>query len=129
MSNIKLYYFNMPGRAESIRQALTIGGIPFEDVRLAGPEFGEKKAAGFFKFGQVPAIEIDGKVYGQSLAILSWVGRQAKLVPTDSIQLLRVEELLNFHQDFTAAIIPIWFNKNEEEKKTQAQDFYQTKGK
>ena len=37
---IKITYFNMKGRAEPARLCLAIGGIPFEDVRLSGPEFG-----------------------------------------------------------------------------------------
>jgi hypothetical protein len=32
-------------------------------MRLSGPEFGQRKAAGEFKFGQVPVIVIDGKQY------------------------------------------------------------------
>ena len=34
LSNLKLTYFAIPGRAESIRLALKIGGIPFEDIRV-----------------------------------------------------------------------------------------------
>jgi hypothetical protein len=48
---IKLIYFDAGGRAEAIRLALYYGGVQFEDVRLTGPEFGQKKAEGYFKFG------------------------------------------------------------------------------
>jgi hypothetical protein len=32
-------------------------------VRLSEQEFGQRKAAGEFKFGQVPVVVIDGKQY------------------------------------------------------------------
>ena len=50
-STIKVYYFHMTGRAETTRLCLYIGGIPFDDVRMTGEEFGKKKAEGFWKFG------------------------------------------------------------------------------
>jgi glutathione S-transferase len=37
---IKITYFNMKGRAEVTRLCLAIAGIPFEDVRLTGEQFG-----------------------------------------------------------------------------------------
>jgi hypothetical protein len=36
MSIIKLSYFDMPGRAEPIRIALSLGKVAFEDKRLSG---------------------------------------------------------------------------------------------
>jgi hypothetical protein len=38
-TKIRVIYFDARGRAELIRQALTIGEIPFDDVRLTGDEF------------------------------------------------------------------------------------------
>jgi hypothetical protein len=40
---IKLYYFNGTARGETARLCFLLGGVKFEDVRLTGPEFGEKK--------------------------------------------------------------------------------------
>lgn len=41
---IKLIYFDFGGRAESIRLALHVGGVPFEDVRITEEEFRSYKA-------------------------------------------------------------------------------------
>ena len=60
---IKLYYFDMGGRAEVIRLALHMGKIAFEDIRLGFPEFGQKKHEGTFKFDQLPVVEINGVQY------------------------------------------------------------------
>jgi hypothetical protein len=43
-SEIKLIYFDTEGRAEPIRLALFVGGIPFEDKRISGEEFGLLKS-------------------------------------------------------------------------------------
>ena len=48
---LKLTYFNFGGRAEAIRLAFVVGGVPFEDERLSFAEVAAKKAAGAFKYG------------------------------------------------------------------------------
>eukprot|EP01057_Protomagalhaensia_wolfi_P002017 Protomagalhaensia_wolfi_Nauph_80__2016@NODE_227_length_3123_cov_696_261673_g169_i0_p2_GENE_NODE_227_length_3123_cov_696_261673_g169_i0NODE_227_length_3123_cov_696_261673_g169_i0_p2_ORF_typecomplete_len230_score29_89GST_N/PF02798_20/1_5e12GST_N_3/PF13417_6/1e06GST_N_4/PF17172_4/0_0071_NODE_227_length_3123_cov_696_261673_g169_i010781767 len=66
-----LYYFDMPGRAEAIRCAFVAGGIDFEDVRFS--HFAwltriKKSTPG----GKVPVLEVNGKKYTESRAILSY---------------------------------------------------------
>ena len=59
---MKLYYFDAHGRAEPIRCLLHIAGVPFEDIRMDHETFQKHKADGTFEFGQVPAIEYEGKI-------------------------------------------------------------------
>ena len=67
-NEIKLYYGDMPfWRAECVRLALFIGGIPFVDVRDESRE--ALKAAGKMPFGAVPVLEVDGKVLSQTQAM------------------------------------------------------------
>lgn len=42
--SLKLVYFNFGGRAESIRLALHVGGVAFEDIRITEEEFRKEKA-------------------------------------------------------------------------------------
>ena len=42
---MKLYYFNMKGRAETPRLVMNLGGKKFEDVRFSGEEWGAKYKA------------------------------------------------------------------------------------
>lgn len=63
---MKLYYFDIYARAEAIRMLLNHAKVEFEDVRLAKEDFAKLKEEGKFEFGQVPALEHDGKVYTQS---------------------------------------------------------------
>ena len=79
---MKLYYFNLKGRAESIRAILSIAKVPFEDVRVPFEEFAKMKEAGKFEFGQMPALELeDGRILSQSLSIIRWCGKKYGLYP------------------------------------------------
>lgn len=59
--SIKVYYFDIYGRAEPIRMLLTHAKQEFEDVRINGEQLAELKTSGKLEFGQVPAAEHDGK--------------------------------------------------------------------
>ncbi len=72
---IKLYYFDIYGRAEAIRMLLHHAKVEFEDVRINGETLGEMKAAGQLEFGQVPMLEHDGKHLVQSWSILRYIGK------------------------------------------------------
>ena len=85
MASIKLFYFDSEGRAEHIRLAFLLGDVPYEDVRLSGPEFGKLKQEGKFKFGQLPVLEVDGKQFAQSAAIAFWAAKRAGIHPKDPV--------------------------------------------
>ncbi|TMW65282.1 hypothetical protein Poli38472_007924 [Pythium oligandrum] len=52
---IKLKYFNVSARAESIRLAFYIGNVPFEDIRLNREEFAVLKET--LPYGQLEAVQ------------------------------------------------------------------------
>jgi glutathione S-transferase len=71
---MKLYYFDVYGRAEPMRMALHKYGVQFEDVRLTPEQFGELKTTGKLEYGQVPALELDdGTMLCQSAAIQRYI--------------------------------------------------------
>ena len=79
-------YLDIKGLGEPIRLALTVGGLPFEDVRLSYDDVvalkgvaGDLTKHNGSPFGQVPVLEIDGRPFGQSGALLRWVGRECGL--------------------------------------------------
>lgn len=55
MTQLRLTYFDAPGRAEPVRIALNLAGLEFEDRRLKYPGFAEMKQQGAFPLGSVPA--------------------------------------------------------------------------
>jgi glutathione S-transferase len=57
MKELRLLYFNSPGRAYVIRVALKIGGIPFEDNHLSFDELKSSKPSSV-PLGSVPVLTV-----------------------------------------------------------------------
>lgn len=115
MSKYKVTYFDIAGgRAEPIRIAMHAAGLGFEDVRWSFPEFGEKRES--LRFNAVPAVEIDGKTITQSNAISRYFGKMTDLYPTDAMQALYCDEVLEALEDLTHYIVQTFGLKGEELK-------------
>jgi glutathione S-transferase len=98
---MRLVYFDFPGRGEAIRDALRMGGVAFEDVRLSYPEFRARREAGDLPWDTLPVLEFeDGRKLGQSNALLRWAGSAAGLTPADPFDALRVDALLDNIEDY-----------------------------
>ena len=103
MTRFKLTYFDIDGgRGESIRLALFIGGLEFEDARLTGTEFREARQS--FRFHALPVLEIDGQPITQSTALVRYVGKLAGLYPADDMQALYCDEAMDAVEDLSHAI-------------------------
>ena len=118
---LRLHYFPFAGRAAAIRDALRIGGIPFEDAHIAPEQFFTKRAAGETRFAALPAMDIEtpqGVVSTtQSNAILRYVGRLTGLYPVDdALRALKVDEALDLGEDMNQAIGPSITEKNAERR-------------
>ncbi len=98
MSQLKLTYFNFHGgRGEPTRLALHMGGVAFEDHRFGFADFPEiRKSA---PLGQVPVLEVDGVRVTQSDAITRYAGKLAGLYPTDALQALLCDEVMQAVED------------------------------
>lgn len=119
MPTLKLTYFDAPGRAEPVRIALRIAGVPFEDHRLKFPEFGALKAQGAFPLGSVPILEVDGHPITQTGAMLRYAARagQGDLYPTDPLQALIVDSALDtFNDTLSNALLPSLYERDPAKK-------------
>lgn len=104
MSGYKLTYFDIDGgRAEPIRIALHAAGIEFEDVRWTFPEFGQMREKA--PFHAVPFLEMDGELVTQSNAICRYIGKLCNLYPTDPLQALYCDEVLDALEDMTHYVV------------------------
>ena len=56
---MKLYYFDLYGRAEAIRMLLHKANVQFEDIRMTKDQIEGLKAEGKLEYGQVPMLELD----------------------------------------------------------------------
>mmetsp|Transcript_30029 Transcript_30029/g.76479 ORF Transcript_30029/g.76479 Transcript_30029/m.76479 type:complete len:217 (-) Transcript_30029:278-928(-) len=92
--NLKLHYFDFPGRAEATRLMLNYGGIPFEDATFQREQWASLKPK--MPFGQVPVLEVDGKMLAQTSAIERYAAKLAGLAPSDPWEAAKVDEVLGF---------------------------------
>lgn len=119
MPNLKLTYFDGPGRAEPVRVALRLAGLAFEDHRLKFPEFVEHKTKGAFPLGAVPVLTVDGFAIPQTAAMLRYIARSGcpDLYPTDPFSALLVDSVLDTLNDtLSHALRPSFFERDMAKK-------------
>ncbi|KAG2832211.1 hypothetical protein PC111_g6688 [Phytophthora cactorum] len=96
---LKLTYFPFPGRAEPIRLALFIAGIPFEDERIDADELSRRRP--MLPFSQLPVLEVDGEIVSQALGILRYVGTLGGLYsPSNIKEAFRNDEVFSLIDEF-----------------------------
>jgi len=109
MPDIKLYYPDFPfWRAEVSRLALHLGNVPYENVKInfRSPEDRAAfQASGKAPFGQVPTLEVDGKIIAQTGAIARYCGKQSGFYPRDDdVAAAKIDEIIDTATDITNAI-------------------------
>jgi glutathione S-transferase len=121
---LKIYYSHSPfWRAEVLRVSLFIGNIPFEDIRISREEFRAViltgKLHGIIKipFHQLPVLEIDGKIIGQTGAIARYCGKLSNLYPTNNYLAAKVDQIIDAATDITNLVSPTIKEKDETIKK------------
>ncbi|XP_078036844.1 glutathione S-transferase S4 [Augochlora pura] len=100
MAKYKLTYFNVMGLGEPIRFLLSYGGVDFEDVRLehSSTEWTTTKTT--TPFGQLPTLEINGKVYSQTLPVCQYLAKQFRLRGRTDLDDLEIDGIANALHDF-----------------------------
>jgi len=100
--DLKLYYFDIKGKGESMRLICAYSGLKLEDHRFESRcEFLAMKEGSRLPFGQVPMLEIDGKVaMVQSTAIMRYLGKLSGLYPMkDHILAQKVDSIMDQAND------------------------------
>ena len=106
-----------------MRVSLFMGNIPFEDVRISKEVFREVILTGKLRngmavpFHQLPVLEIDGKIIGQTGGIARFCGKLSNLYPKDNILAALVDQIIDAATDITNLISPTVGEKNEKIKK------------
>tara|TARA_Y100001970_G_scaffold51759_1_gene65436 strand:- start:22250 stop:22897 length:648 start_codon:yes stop_codon:yes gene_type:complete len=120
---IKVYYSHTPfWRAEVLRVSLYLGKIPFEDVRITRDEFIHLIKKGLLPngskapFHQLPVIEVDGEIIGQTGAIARYCGKVSKLYPEDALEAAKVDQIIDAATDITNIVSPTVREKDEQKK-------------
>ena len=120
---IKIYYSHLPfWRAEVLRVSLFIKDIPFEDVRVSREEFIHMIKTGFLPngmkvpFHQLPVIEVDGEIIGQTGAIARYCGKISNLYADDMLKAAKIDQIIDAATDITNVVSPTIREKDQEKK-------------
>ena len=120
---IKIYYSHKPfWRAEVLRVSLFISNIPFEDVRISREEFINMIKTGYLPngkkvpFHQLPVIEVDGEIIGQTGAIARYCGKISNLYSNDNTNAAKIDQIIDAATDITNLVSPTIREKDEQKK-------------
>ena len=120
---IKIYYSHTPfWRAEVLRVSLFISNTPFEDVRISREEFINMIKTGYLPngkrvpFHQLPVIEVDGEIIGQTGAIARYCGKISNLYSSDDINAAKIDQIIDAATDITNLVSPTIREKDEQKK-------------
>ncbi|ETW06444.1 hypothetical protein H310_02700 [Aphanomyces invadans] len=122
---LKLTYFEMPGRAHVSRLALVVAGIPFEDERISPEAWPALKPT--LPYQQMPVLTVDGQVFAQAHAIERYVGSLSGLYPTSNrLHALVVDEIVDFLDDITKLLMPSFVEQDPDKKKALREELAAT---
>uniref|UniRef100_A0A0K8TUF1 glutathione transferase n=1 Tax=Epiphyas postvittana TaxID=65032 RepID=A0A0K8TUF1_EPIPO len=94
---VEFTYFFTKGLGEQCRLLLAYGGVEFKDIRLQYEDWPAYKSK--TPFGQAPILNIDGKIYAQSLAISRYLGRKYGLAGDDIEEAFEIDQNVEFLND------------------------------
>merc|ERR1711963_507431 len=115
MSVPKLSYFGgVRGRAEPMVLAYTYSKTKFVHEQLTNEQFGAMKEK--LPYGQLPVLEVNGTVHGESKAIASYVAKTTGLAGKTPEDALRVDEAYCLSAGLMESIGGIIFCADEKEK-------------
>mmetsp|Transcript_132518 Transcript_132518/g.342885 ORF Transcript_132518/g.342885 Transcript_132518/m.342885 type:complete len:352 (+) Transcript_132518:115-1170(+) len=111
---LKLIYFDIGGKGDPLRLAMSYAGLDFEDCRRSREQIAEMKTSGELAFGQVPALVVeaaDGQktTLVQTAAIIRYIGKLAGeasgLYPADAVRAAQVDAMVDQASDMMAPVL------------------------
>ncbi|KAI6171155.1 hypothetical protein M3Y97_01068500 [Aphelenchoides bicaudatus] len=123
MTKIRLHYFDARGRAEGIGNSCITRKSHMKKSQLERTSGWKRKRVNY-KYGQVPALEVDGQMLYQSNAIIRYLARKHGMEGKDAwetAKLDEINELLNeFHEAITEYIyVSLGFMPGDKDKLRQ----------
>ncbi|XP_022087462.1 S-crystallin SL11-like [Acanthaster planci] len=115
MPSYKLTYFDVRGRAETIRMLFAVAGQKFEDVRITEEQWPETKKK--VPLGALPVLEIDGKQLIQSKAIASYLAREFGFYGANSWESAKIDEISGAVEDIWLPYVRIIISSDDKSKK------------
>jgi glutathione S-transferase len=115
-ADYKLYYFNANGRGCVLRALLSCTSAKWVDERIAFQDWPALKASGKFEWDSLPALETNGKVLTQTMAIELYLAKKYGLIGSSDEDEYEIINLLNTRVDLFNLLHPIYMPGTDEEK-------------
>ncbi|KAI4471546.1 glutathione s-transferase [Holotrichia oblita] len=123
MTEIKFTYFDFKAVGEPIRLLMKYGGIDFVDNRIKYEDWPKIKST--MPYGQVPILEMDGKVVHQSTAIARYFAKRVKLVGDNVWEEMEIDAVVDTINDFRSKIQACFYEKDAAVKETRKVPLFQ----
>ncbi|XP_076174202.1 glutathione S-transferase S4 [Ptiloglossa arizonensis] len=124
MAEYKLVYFNVMGLGEPIRFILSYAGVEFEDVRVFSLTDEWLKMKSTTPFGQLPMLEMGGKIYTQSLPICRYLAKQFNLAGSTDLDNLQIDAIAHAIYDFRIIMIRNYYKADEVSKANMKENLF-----
>lgn len=111
---LRLTYFNARGRGEISRLVLALRRVRYDDNRIEFPDWPGLKPS--TPWGGLPTLEVDGEVFGQGIAISSYLAKEYGLYGSSSLEQLRIDSIALAREDLLVATSKWFFEKDEAKK-------------
>jgi len=126
MPSYKLTYFDVRGRAESIRMLFAMAGAEYENCVVGQADWPEMKKK--VPLGALPILEVDGKLLLQSRGIASYLAREFGFYGANSWETAKVDEVNGLVEDLWLPLVEIMYSSMDKEKKEeQTKAYYEEK--
>ncbi|XP_037030115.1 glutathione S-transferase-like [Bradysia coprophila] len=112
MSSCKLTYFDSQALAEAIRFLLHYGKIQFEDIRLNFEKDWPAYPKDTLPLRQLPILEIDGKVFYQTIAICRYLAKKVGLAGSTPLEDYEIDNAVDNVNDFRARLAGAFYEQN-----------------
>jgi glutathione S-transferase len=114
----KIIYFDGRGRAEVMRFIFAVAGVDYTDQRV---DFGAGLAAvkPLAPFGQLPLLEVDGKILCQSNACARYLAKHFKLAGKTDFEQAQADMIVDCLEDAWKPILTFTFETKDETKKAE----------
>ena len=109
-------YFGINAKAGLIRCILDTAGVNFTDNKHTQETWQKEKALNRFEFSQMPALEINGNIYTQTIAIEIYLARKLGFLGVTTEDEYEILSLLNSREDIEVYLYPIIILNTDERK-------------
>ncbi|XP_067932282.1 hematopoietic prostaglandin D synthase-like [Watersipora subatra] len=114
---MKLTYFHLRGRAELSRLLFKLAGKEFNDNRVTGESWQQFKPTA--PKGQVPVLEVDGKMICESNAICRYLAREFGLYGSNNWEAAICDQILETIAAIVQSAVQLKFSAKTEEDKAE----------